>query len=414
MHEYRRQPVVDDPAVRECAKAIPATSGACPAVPPRGPWWPIPRAQRSPAPPRVPLAGVHRCAAEPLARSPRAADRAPTRGREGVRPGIGPSRQATPGAGTGCRRSRGGRLRDLVRVTEIEPVGHEGERRGGAQRRRAEMTAPARPRSGEEGRAQRRGPGAYAEDQRNGRAVDARGEVREPAQRGVVAPVGVVDDQRERAALGAVHRQPVRPWTTANGCSSWATAWPRAARAGSAAPRATARGRRPTARAASARRVAAPHPSVVLLQVRAARPQRHNRTRSRRSSSVVLPIPAGPSTPRPCRGRRPHPRTPERPSPGRHRAPATKRVLRRTRAAGGPGPADLDHRHRAGSPFSSIGSSVVTLPSTYPMPSAPPSRWRVSGHPPPPHRAARPPPPAHRSSHRPRPRRRPPRPQFGR
>jgi hypothetical protein len=80
-----------------------------------------------------------------------------------------------------------------------------------AQRRRAQDD-PVRfgDHVGEEWGLDARLVGSGRDDHQDGQAVDATQQVGKPAQRRAVAPVQVVDEQRQRLPLGQVDRQPVQ------------------------------------------------------------------------------------------------------------------------------------------------------------------------------------------------------------
>ena len=169
--------------------------------------------------------------------------------------------------------------RDLGHPVAREPARHELARRGLAQRRRPDQR---RGRFGFD-LEQRLAIGSRVgapdpEDHRQRRAVDPRAQVREPAQRGVVAPVRVVDDQHQRRALGHVDGEPVEPvhgrerLQIAHG----GVAERRARRLGRAAQQPLALGLRLTVEPVL-EQLAHHAPRVVLLELGAAGAQGHDR-----------------------------------------------------------------------------------------------------------------------------------------
>ena len=392
----RRGPVVDEPAVRVSAarpsRRPPPCAGcgaAARAVVAASPSAGSPRATRV-------LSREPAEAQRNGSRVAAGADRAPTRGREASVRGLGQvveqrrSRNGLPPVASWQAPRSGSRRR--ARAERSDRVSRPRSAAPGGRRPR-----PARPRSGEGVALRLRVRAPPPRTSEMGVPSTRAGEVRQPAQRGSSPQWASSTISAERAALGGVHRQPVAgrgpPRTAA-----------RPGQRPGPAPRGPAR-RRPRAslaRPSDSEQPALeelPHHTPARSRSRCAPRARSATTEPARaeSSSVVLPIPAGPSTTTTLRpvGR---PRTPARPS---RRSPS--------RSSSEADAADYARRGRARlQPISMTGTGsgeplqlhrlAPSLAFELPTPSARPSRWRVSGRPPPPRRAARPPRPAHRSS----------------
>ncbi len=102
-----------------------------------------------------------------------------------------------------------GQRADVVGRAASERVANDGRDRLPAQQRRANRRRRRRAHGDQRLRSGRGLVRTQCHDERNGRPVEARRQVGEPAQRRLVGPVRVVDGQQQGSLVGEVDRQPV-------------------------------------------------------------------------------------------------------------------------------------------------------------------------------------------------------------
>jgi hypothetical protein len=98
---------------------------------------------------------------------------------------------------------------DIVVHAASERLTNDGRNRLPTQQRQANHGRRRRAHGDQRLRSGRGLVWTQCHDERNVRPVDARGEVGEPAQRCLVAPMRVIDGEQQGSLVGEVDRQPV-------------------------------------------------------------------------------------------------------------------------------------------------------------------------------------------------------------